>query len=120
VTTLGPVRLTDGTGYAPADSFSFWRSFVRGILIYSLTTDQFVVIGPILRWGVLGAFGLGTYLFMRQRRSRQQPQAFPLAGLRVLKPPAMDYVFFSVIEMAGTILIFWVALMWRKSPASAK
>jgi Family of unknown function (DUF6326) len=36
----------------------------------------------------------------------------------VLTPPAMYYLFFSVIEMAGTLLIVWFALRWR-NPTSA-
>jgi hypothetical protein len=31
----------------------------------------------------------------------------------VLKRPAMYYMFFSIIEMAGTLLIVWFALRWR-------
>ena len=35
-----------------------------------------------------------------------------LASL-VLKPPAPYYLFFSVLEMAGTLLVSWFALRWR-------
>lgn len=38
----------------------------------------------------------------------------------VLKRPALYYLSFSVIEMAGTLLIFWFALKWRNPAGSAK
>jgi len=38
----------------------------------------------------------------------------------VLKPPAPYYVFFSVLEIAGTLLVFWFALRWRNPETSAR
>jgi hypothetical protein len=37
----------------------------------------------------------------------------------VLKQPAPYYVFFSVLEIAGTLLVFWFALRWRNPETSA-
>jgi len=33
-------------------------------------------------------------------------------------PPALHYIFYSIIEIASTVLIVWLAVKWKNQPAS--
>jgi uncharacterized membrane protein len=49
----------------------------RLILVYTLSTAQFLLVSPIVHYGLLGGLLLWIVLFVRRRRQSQQTEAIP-------------------------------------------
>ena len=93
--TVGGIEMTQG--------FLLGAGVLMALWIAMVLLSRVLPYGPN-RWINVGAGIVATLV--------------QLASL-LLKPAAPYYIFFSVLEIAGTLLVFWFALRWRNPEASA-
>jgi hypothetical protein len=110
--------------FNPVLQKELWRKFTEGFAGNIPITQGFVVITAILMETAIAMVILSRVLKYRPNRwlnivcgaFHTAFVAWSLIGDQV----SLFYVFFAIVEIACTLLIVWLAIMWKQETEAAK